>query len=162
MCIHVLTSSLLCCIQICNLLDHVNSLLARNVIWRHKSGSTLAWVMVCCLMAPSHHLNLCWFLTNEVVWHSPESNLTVNAQVSILYNEFENHNFEITVTPPRVQWVIMGLDCTSSADESSWQFFVLPVLMNHHDHFYVSVWRDLMIYRKHSWDPKLFPSSGEL
>ena len=28
-----------------------------DAIWRHKSGSTLAQVMACCLMAPSHYLN---------------------------------------------------------------------------------------------------------
>ena len=32
----------------------VNSL----VIWWHRSGSTLAQVMACCLIAPSHYLNL--------------------------------------------------------------------------------------------------------
>ena len=30
--------------------------------WRRRSGSTLAQVMVCCLMAPSHYLNQWWLL----------------------------------------------------------------------------------------------------
>ena len=65
-----------------------------------------------------------------------------------LYHKFENSSFEITVTFP-------------GTNELKWDLVVPPVLMNYHDHFYVSGWRDLMIYRKHSWDPKLFPSSGE-
>ena len=36
-----------------------NSLWPSDTIWRHKSGSTLAQVMACCLMAPSHYLNQC-------------------------------------------------------------------------------------------------------
>ena len=40
-----------------------NSLWPGDAIWWHKSGSTLAIVMVCCgLVAPCHHLNQCWFL----------------------------------------------------------------------------------------------------
>ena len=34
-----------------------NSLRPSNAIWRHRSGSTLAQVMACCLTAPSHYLN---------------------------------------------------------------------------------------------------------
>ena len=61
-----------------------------DAIWRHRSGSTLAKVMACCLMAPSHHLNQCGFLISEVLWHSPDSNFTASAQAkSNLYHEFE-------------------------------------------------------------------------
>ena len=35
----------------------VNSLRPIDAIWRHRSGSTLAQVMACCLTAPSHYLN---------------------------------------------------------------------------------------------------------
>ena len=35
----------------------VNSLGPSDTICRHKSGSTLAQVMACCQMAPSHYLN---------------------------------------------------------------------------------------------------------
>ena len=45
----------------------VNSWLPSETIWWHRSGSTLAQVMVCCLKAPSHCLNLCWLVRN-VVW----------------------------------------------------------------------------------------------
>ena len=42
--------------------------------WRHKSGSNLAQVMACCLMAPSHNLNHRWIIIKGVLWHSSESN----------------------------------------------------------------------------------------
>ena len=35
----------------------INSLGPGDTIWRHRTGSTLAHVMACCLKAPSHHLN---------------------------------------------------------------------------------------------------------
>ena len=38
--------------------------------------------------------------------HRPEGELTATAQV--LYNECENHTFEITNTSPRGQWVNMA------------------------------------------------------
>ena len=58
----------------------VNSLCPGDAIWRHKSGPTLDQVMACCLMAPSHYLNQCWLIIKGVLWHSPESNFTGNAQ----------------------------------------------------------------------------------
>ena len=38
--------------------------------------------MACCLVALSHYLNQCWFLINDVLWHSSGSNFTVCAQVT--------------------------------------------------------------------------------
>ena len=32
-------------------------------------------------------------LSSEILWHSPESYFTVNAQAIILCNKFENHTF---------------------------------------------------------------------
>ena len=44
----------------------INSLWPSNAIWRHRSGSTQAQVMACCLTAPSHYLNQCWLFINLV------------------------------------------------------------------------------------------------
>ena len=49
---------------------YFNSLGPCDAIWRQKTGSTLAQVMACCLMAPSHYLNQCWLIISEVQWHS--------------------------------------------------------------------------------------------
>ena len=40
----------------------INSLWPCDTIWWRRSQSTLAKVMACCLMAPSHDLNQCWSL----------------------------------------------------------------------------------------------------
>ena len=49
-----------------NSYKHINSLWPSDTIWRHKSGSKLARVMACCLMAPNHYLNLLYPLLNKV------------------------------------------------------------------------------------------------
>ena len=46
------------------------SLWPSDAIRWQRSGSTLAQVMACCLMAPSHYLNQCWLIISEVQWHS--------------------------------------------------------------------------------------------
>ena len=58
-------------------------------IWQHRTGSILAQVMVCFLMAPTHYLNKCWLLSGEAAWHSTESNFIPNTQATILYNKLE-------------------------------------------------------------------------
>ena len=54
----------------------VNSLWPSDAIWQHKSRSTLAQVMACCLMVPSHYLNQCWLIISKIQWHPSESNFT--------------------------------------------------------------------------------------
>ena len=51
--------------QHCRRIQYVNSLWPSGVTWWHRSWSTLAQVMTCCLMAPSHSLNKCWLLISE-------------------------------------------------------------------------------------------------
>ena len=53
-----------------NSILYVNSLRSSDVIRQHRSGSTLAQVMACCLMAPSHYLNQCWLIISKVLYHS--------------------------------------------------------------------------------------------
>ena len=50
----------------------VNSLWPSDAIWRQRSGTRLAQVMACCLTAPRHYLNQCWFTISNVHWHSFE------------------------------------------------------------------------------------------
>ena len=54
----------------------VNSLWLSDTIWWHKSGSTLAQVIACCLTASSHYLYQCWLIISKVRWHPSESNFT--------------------------------------------------------------------------------------
>ena len=44
-----------------------NSLWPSDAIWWHRSGSTMAQVMACCLTAPSHYLNQCWLIISEII-----------------------------------------------------------------------------------------------
>ena len=48
----------------------VNSLQANDAIWWHRSGSTLAYLMACCLTAPSHYLNQHWLVIKGLLWHT--------------------------------------------------------------------------------------------
>ena len=45
----------------------LNSLWPSYAIWRHRSESTLAEVMACCLTTPSHYLNQCWLAITKVL-----------------------------------------------------------------------------------------------
>ena len=67
---------------------NINSLWPRDVIWRQGSRSALAQVMAWCLTAPSHHLNQCWLIISEVLWHSRDSNFTKNNSDIYCWNEF--------------------------------------------------------------------------
>ena len=63
--------------------DLINSLRPSDAIWRHRSGSTLAQVMACCLAAPSHYLNHCWLIISKVQWHSSEGNFVRDTSATI-------------------------------------------------------------------------------
>ena len=53
--------------------NFINSLWPSDAIGWHTTGSTLIQVMACCLMAPSHYLNQCWFIISQVLCHSSQS-----------------------------------------------------------------------------------------
>ena len=61
------------CLPFCSHLNvFINSLWPDDAIWWHRSVSTLAQVMACCLTAPSHYLNQCWLIISKVLWHSTD------------------------------------------------------------------------------------------
>ena len=62
--------------QLKSLITAFNFLGPSDAIWRQRSGSTLAQVMACCLMAPSHYLNQCWLIIRKVEWHSSKGKFT--------------------------------------------------------------------------------------
>ena len=82
-----------------------NSLWPSDAIWRQKSGSTLAQVMACCLTAPSHYLNQCWFIISKVLWHSSEDIIIGRFEDTNQWSKIENYNYKITLRSPRGQWV---------------------------------------------------------
>ena len=56
----------------------VNPLWPSDTIWWHWSRYTLAQLLACCLMAPSHYQNQRWVFVLGVLWHSSESNFTIS------------------------------------------------------------------------------------
>ena len=46
-----------------------------DIMWWHKTVSTLVQVMAWCLMAPSHCLNQCWLNINDIHLHPPDGNI---------------------------------------------------------------------------------------
>ena len=54
----------------------INSLWPSDAIWQHRSWSTLAQVMACCVTAPSHYLNQCWLIISTDQWRLPKGNFT--------------------------------------------------------------------------------------
>ena len=83
----------------------INSLWPSDAIWRQRSGSTLAQVMACCLMAPSHYLNQFWLIISKVLWHSWEGITMRRSEHTNQYNKIENYIFRIAFRFPRGQWV---------------------------------------------------------
>ena len=62
----------------------INSLWPSETMWWHTSGSTLAQVMACCLMAPNHYPNQC-------LWVIVESTcLSIFLSVCL---QLDNHHF---------------------------------------------------------------------
>ena len=87
------------------LLLFYNSLCPADAICQHILRSVLTQLMACNLRAPSHYLNQCWPFTREALRYSPESKFPANVQATILYNGFENYDFEINTTVSRGEWV---------------------------------------------------------
>ena len=66
---------------LCSILTLINSLRPSDAIWRHRSWSTLAQVMACCLTAPTHYMNQCWLIISKIQLHSFDSNFTRDTSV---------------------------------------------------------------------------------
>ena len=63
---------------------YFNSLWPSDVIWQHRSRSTLIQVMACCLTVPSHFLSRCVILIGEVLWHSCVSDFALFCTMNLI------------------------------------------------------------------------------
>ena len=72
-----------------------------SAMWRHRSGLTLAQVMACSLVVPSHYLNQCCLIINRVRWVSSEEDTSATNQ----WNWLENYLSQILLKSCRGQWV---------------------------------------------------------
>ena len=75
--------------------NNINSLWPSHAICCHRTGSTLAQVMACCLMAPSHHLNQYWLIIGNILWHSPEAISQEMLRISIPDMSFKITNLRV-------------------------------------------------------------------
>ena len=76
-----------------------------DAIRQQGTGSTLAQVMACCLMAPSHYLNQCWLNISKFLWHSLKGIIIRWSEDTNQYIKIENYIFRIIFRSPRGQWV---------------------------------------------------------
>ena len=74
-------------------------------LWQHRSMSTLAQVMACCLTAPSHSLIQCWLIISKVQWHSSKGNFTAGISAINHCNWLKKYSSKISLNSPRPQWV---------------------------------------------------------
>ena len=63
----------------------LNSLGPSDAIWWQRSGSTLAQVIACCLMAPSHYLNQCWLVISKVDLRASSQEMTQPSITKIIW-----------------------------------------------------------------------------
>ena len=108
----------------------INSLRPSDAIWWRRSGLTLAQVMACCLMAPSHYLNQCWLIISEVQWHPSENNFTRNNSAINHYGWLKKHLYEILLKSPNpglwvnLHFILVGVS-------GYWSLF-FPLLVSWH------------------------------
>ena len=92
-----------------------NSLCQTDTTWHHRTWSTLVLVMACCLTAPTHYLSQRW-LISQVLWHSPEGNITGNRAIlfrshwdkwlaSLLVLAWRHINGSVTSFEPFMCWI---------------------------------------------------------
>ena len=73
-----------------------------DAIWWHKSGSTLAQVMACCMMATRSYLKHCWHIISEVHWQLPSwYKFTKDTSAMNDQTKFEKCSPKISFKSPR-------------------------------------------------------------
>ena len=69
--------------------------------------------MACCLTAPSHYLNQCWFNDSKFRWHSYEGNLTQDTLAINLLYYLENNESKFSIKSPRANELKLYMGCFS-------------------------------------------------
>ena len=92
-----------------------------DAMWWHRFGATLAQIMACCLMAPSHYLFLCWVIIKGVLaftWEQFYENLICKLCSKITFwnylyitqgqwvnQVFKEYTLKLLLSSPSSQWV---------------------------------------------------------
>ena len=123
-----------------------------DTMWWHWSGSTLSQVMACCLTAPSHYPNQCLLLIIEVLWHSPEGNMSLKITNSRLQLHFPVAYKLISVffllQPPLPDFSLFcdghsqpaGRLCISNSNKSAWRGWESSSSMKYPGLNVISLW----------------------
>ena len=90
-----------------------NTLWPSDAIWPHRSGSTLAQVLIWCLPAPSYYLNQGWLLIGKSQW---QLNLQEIPQPSINRVRLKILLLKISVQSPTNQWVQINENGSTAND----------------------------------------------
>ena len=107
-----------------------------NVIWWHRSGTTLAQVLTWCLIAPSHYLNQCWLTFKPAPWHAPESNFARICKLNSSITWLEQKHVEICKHPlahhtgatlNTVSWNSESKWPNNLESQGQWSQFSIPV-----------------------------------
>ena len=88
---------------------------------RHRTGSTLAQVMACCLTAPSHYLNQCWLIISKAQCYSSEGN-------SMKGTSAIKHKI--------IAWKLL-IKISFKSPSGQWVKFIICLLSWCYPHFYV-------------------------
>ena len=117
-------------------LQNVDLLGPSDVIWRHKTWSTLPQEIICCRTVPIYCLTQYCLTMTEALWYSPELNFTGNAQDNNHKIMLQNYTFEITAIFVKGDWVNIS-NCRTTSIFSLVQYVKLGVrpLLRHHRHF---------------------------
>ena len=106
----------------CHLEFHTN-ICTLPIHWKTCSWSTLVQVIACCLTTPSHYLNQCWPIINEVQKHSFQGSSNGNYPDTSPCGGFHYHTIKITATFTRGQWVN-----SLSPEVCGWHFEYVNIL----------------------------------
>ena len=80
------------------------------VDWMPCKIKSLFWkLLACCVMAPTHYLNLRWLVISEFCGIRNQSNFWVITHDINLWDQSENIMFRIPASSPRSQWLSDGL-----------------------------------------------------
>ena len=88
----------------------------------YRGFSTLAQVMACCLLAPSHYPNQCWHIINGILLHSPGGQFHRNcSRYQFMKKGFEYYLYIAHATSP-------GDQCFNNADFNYFDDLTHPIL----------------------------------
>ena len=122
--------------------DTINSLWPSDAIWQHRSWSTLAQVMACCLTAPSHYLNQCWLFVSTDQWRLSKGNFTRDTQAINHENQLQFAWIKFLSNLPGANELIQWPDCPLGYKVL--QDVLKPWIMWHHAYVIPSPGRWLM------------------